>query len=437
RPVLLLPGAGGACTLLAPPGAAGEGAGGGGGAALLEGVPAGSVGAALLLAPLPLPGTSSAVLFGALREVARALCPGGKMVLACRGAADDRQLRAVLGLPVLGFSVAVRCPDAGAGLWTYVCTRRGAAEPCGEEAAPAPGAVRAALGPGAAPGEREVSVWTRNPDEAAFEYAEMFKDRPLLRAPGRPRGLLGAAGCPGPRDGRGGRGHEPRPLRHLPAASGPAGARRDLPRLRAGPRVDRRPEPARRGRARGGPRRRPAASRLTGGGRHRAVRGQRPRGARLSDGSRGLRRRHGTIPLLLGSSANSALARHRPEARWAEGEVPDCVELDVACCRLSEALRAVLPAGSFGDALGLFLKVDVEGAELDVLRGLQDQDHWQRVCGLAAEVQGPERLAEARQLCAAEGGFREEELLTRGQPHGFGAPGAPPLAMLYASRRSS
>eukprot|EP00434_Breviolum_minutum_P020335 symbB.v1.2.017936.t1/scaffold1406.1/size338231/15 len=90
------------------------------------------------------------------------------------------------------------------------------------------------------------------------------------------------------------------------------------------------------------------------------------------------------------SPANSALTQHSPEARWPAGQVPESVELEVTCCRLSDIL---------GDLQGaeIFLKVDVEGAEVDLLRGIDDQ-HWDAISAIAMEVSG-KCLADVLQLC--------------------------------------
>eukprot|EP00439_Symbiodinium_sp_Y106_P041933 s3526_g5.t1 len=107
------------------------------------------------------------------------------------------------------------------------------------------------------------------------------------------------------------------------------------------------------------------------------------------------------------SPANSALSRHLPKQRWLEGYVPASVELEVPCCRLSQALEALdSPAGAT-----VFLKGDVEGAEVDLLRGLDDE-HWAWVCGLAIEA--AETKDELMELCKKHG--LGDKLLALKQP---------------------
>lgn len=97
------------------------------------------------------------------------------------------------------------------------------------------------------------------------------------------------------------------------------------------------------------------------------------------------------------SPANSALSRHLPKQRWLEGYVPASVELEVPCCRLSQVLEALDPPLS---GATVFLKGDVEGAEVDLLRGLDDE-HWAWVCGLAIEA--AETKDELIELCKQHG----------------------------------
>jgi len=142
------------------------------------------------------------------------------------------------------------------------------------------------------------------------------------------------------------------------------------------------------------------------------------------------------------SSANSALARHRPDVKWPAGAVPRSVEVQVPCCSLSDALASILGGGEdvtsvAGCSWPLFLKVDVEGAEVEVLRGLTSED-WRRVEGLAVEIQGEEHLDAVRGLCASAGfgteGGGSGGLRVVLQPHAFAGPEAPELWMLYGRR---
>ncbi|CAK9092246.1 Methyltransferase sdnD (Sordarin/hypoxysordarin biosynthesis cluster protein D) [Durusdinium trenchii] len=95
------------------------------------------------------------------------------------------------------------------------------------------------------------------------------------------------------------------------------------------------------------------------------------------------------------SPANSALSEHRPEQRWPEGAVPQSVELQVTCGRLGDVLEGFSDQG-----VEVFLKVDVEGAEVDLLRGLEP--HWAQISAVAMEVTKAS-LQEVLSLCQQHG----------------------------------
>ncbi|MFJ3497025.1 FkbM family methyltransferase [Streptomyces sp. NPDC086091] len=74
------------------------------------------------------------------------------------------------------------------------------------------------------------------------------------------------------------------------------------------------------------------------------------------------------------------------------------VEVEAEVNRLSDVLRGWAPEGDID-----LLKIDVEGAELEVMRGLDAAD-WQRVRQAVVEVQDLDgRLAEVRDILAAQG----------------------------------
>lgn len=409
----------------------------------LSSLPSASVDAVLALGILPTPAVPPLALLGQLREASRALRPGGKLCIASDCGPTDA-FRTLLGLPVLQLDVAAHAPEAaGPKQWVYVCTRR-------EEAAegpPVPGAVQVVLEtsarPAGAPGSSAVdewAVWTRNPEEASFEYKEMFdgrcygpveddgsrwgldlpdvEDASIVVDAGMNLGLfciylqrlLGSSRARG----------RVQCLAFEPAPESYQVALRNLREagisvVDHGASLPATPEVATAA---------AAAAREQVEGSDLVVHAFQ---MALSSQPAGTVERFLFFPR---SSANSALARHRPEARWRPGEVPASQELEVPCCRLSEVLSAV--AGPTG---GVFLKVDVEGAEAEVLRGVEAAD-WPRVWGLATEVQGAARLQEVTELCrhglaASAGG--PGRLLVRRQPGDLGESGEE-LFMLYGRR---
>lgn len=361
---------------------------------------AGSADGIMLLATLPPAGLGPRQLLQQLRAASRSLRTGGRLIAMSAISPVGGPLRALLELPDLQFEVTAE-PSVEQGLWVYLCKKLETPV----EAPQVPGAVKVVLEEKTSV-SKELAVWTKNPQEAAFEFQEIFVDRcygpPLTSPEAVPRGLDVSFFIEGASS------HEPLVIIDAGMNLGVFGLY--LQRCLAAAASSRRRvsclafEPAPESYTL-------ALQNLKQAGIAIANHGSSLTAPAPSEASDGLLIH--TFQLALGqepvgatqrfcyfpkSPANSALERHRPESRWSQDEVPERVEFEVGCCRLSEAVDAVLGLEG-GSNPGLFLKVDVEGAEADVLQGLEPR-HWAHVVGFAIEVQGSDQLAALQQLCA-------------------------------------
>ena len=148
------------------------------------------------------------------------------------------------------------------------------------------------------------------------------------------------------------------------------------------------------------------------------------------------------LPKLPGNSSLACFAEERAAQRSLAIRREDVLnrvsrgraEIPVRALTLATLLNAALDEGSHGkveDGGGAskdseprvaLLKVDVEGAELEVLRGLSRSD-WRRVDRLVAEVHDCSGRREALdELLRDQGGFQEGEVSWR-RPRWHGASG--------------
>ncbi|CAE7460153.1 sdnD [Symbiodinium natans] len=360
----------------------------------LAGVEPGSVGHVASAEMLPTPDIAPAQLLSWVRQAVQALRDGGTLLLTSFWSPGG-PLKPLLTLPELRLEVCVRPPDEDNGpVWTYICTRLSSPStlPCRAMQ------VLLEAGPPA------LKAWAPNPEEALFEYNEIFCSRCYgpspLEAPAW-------AGLPLARleEGR------PQPFVVVDAGMNLGVFELYLQQLAAVPVTSLAFEPA------------PDVFQLAvqtcrEAGIHVVEHYEMPAGPLQLRDKPGLQVHAfqmalSDMPGTLGfthfpdSPANSALNRHAPRDRWREGCVPDSVEFQVPCCRLSQALLALdAPTGA-----AVFLKGDVEGAEVDLLKGLDDE-HWAWICGLAVEA--AESRHELMELCRKHG--FGEKLLEQKQP---------------------
>lgn len=308
---------------------------------------------------------ASAELAANIARVATLLRPGGRFFFACRAAPQG---------PLYSFLAPAFeiCAEKDGGVWVWNCCRRAVTLET-----PAQGAVLMQLGgPSLGGGSNELCLWTRNPAEAALMHREIFIEE-CYTPDGVPsgdgqRGLIVVDA--GMNLGlftiflqrRGVCGHC---LAFEPA---PETYRLALANLRShgvrvidhGPRL-------------------PASLDNEIADDHADDLIVHTFQLALSARPFGETEAFRFYPL---TSANSGLVRLLSEDVRLEGAA--AVEMDVPCCRLSEALRAVF--GEEAVAVDL-LKADVEGAELELLRGL-DAIHMKQLDQVAVEVESAAQL---------------------------------------------
>eukprot|EP00931_Biecheleriopsis_adriatica_P086046 TRINITY_DN60783_c0_g1_i1.p1 TRINITY_DN60783_c0_g1~~TRINITY_DN60783_c0_g1_i1.p1 ORF type:complete len:547 (+),score=82.91 TRINITY_DN60783_c0_g1_i1:49-1689(+) len=410
----------------------------------LAAIEASSVGEAALAAMLPLPGLGPAQLLAMIRHASRVLRVEGRLFLVSTWGPSDGPFCSFLGSPDLCFRIEVQppCQTSENKVWTYVCTRHGA----DHDLLPG-GTVRLMLEAGrssATGASSDLAVWTPNAKEALYEYEEIFCKRvygpkpqldhvfdiapswgglqPTFFEIGKEKAVIDAGlnlgmFCLHLQK------QVPKALQMVCLAFEPAP---DTFKM--------------------------AVQTLREAGIHVVDHGGSLPSAKIPPSTRG---HPGMVvhafQMALSSSscksqglrhfpkspANSGLVQHKPEQRWSPGKVPDSVELQVSCCRLSDALDAMFGKENLPE---LFLKIDVEGAEVELLEGIEAR-HWASVHSFALEVQDCDgRLEKAIELCERQGFCGVERLQCVQQPTDAAASASSrvdseDLYMVYGCRR--